>query len=61
MTFTIDLPNASPLDAIKTKLAIEKLAINITAENLAFLADLSDKKDINKKIQSKKMIIKNLI
>ena len=61
MQITIDLPNISALDSIRTKLAIEKLAKNITSENLAFLAELSDKKDINKKIQSKKMLIKNLI
>lgn len=61
LNITIEIPEKTSLEAIKAEISLRKLAKNITVENLFFLAELSEKKNINEKIQSKKLIIKSLI
>lgn len=61
MQTTIEIPNTTSLESISIKMALEKLAKNISKDNLIFLAELSEKKDINQKISSKKTLLKTLI
>ena len=44
-------------EKLTVKKALQTLCENVTKDNLVFLADLSKKKDINKKLQDKKGMI----
>ncbi len=61
MQVTIEINAASAIEGANIKRSIEKLAKNIDKSNLDFLAELSEKKDINKKIESKKTLLKNFL
>ena len=61
MQIQIEVNTANPMDAVAVKVAIEKLAKNVNKENLLFLAELSEKPNINAKLESKKSMIKTFI
>ncbi len=43
------------------KVALEKLAKNVSIDNLKFLAELSEKPNVNEKLQAKKGMIKTFL
>ncbi len=49
--------NITPAKAFNIKADLEKLAENISSDNLSYLASLSQKPDINKKLETKKTLI----
>ena len=57
MQATIEINATNSMDGVAIKMALEKLAKNISKDNLTFLAKLSEKPNINAKIESKKTII----
>lgn len=57
MTIEINY-EGSQSEAIKAEMALNKLAKNVSLENLVFLADLSTKKGINESLQKNKLKIK---
>ncbi len=61
MTVTIEIPESDPMTATSKKIALDKLAKNITKENLMFLAELSEKPNVNAKLESKKAMIKTFL
>lgn len=61
MQATIEINATNSMDGVAIKMALEKLAKNISKDNLTFLAKLSEKPNINAKIESKKTIIQTLI
>lgn len=61
MQVTIEIPTENSLESIGIKKAIEKLAKNLNKENLFFLAELSEKPNINAKLDSKKSLIKTFV
>jgi len=48
----------TPLEKTVIESYLTKLADNVTKDNLAFLAELSTKPDVNKRLESKKQLIK---
>jgi len=56
MQATIDIPGDS-LEATLKRMALEKLAKNVSKENLQFLAELSEKPNANDKLSKKKILI----
>lgn len=61
MQVTIEINANNTLEMLTIKAAMEKLAKNMSKENILFLAELSDKKDVNKKLESKKLLIKSFL
>lgn len=61
MQVTIEVNTTNPIEAANIKMSLEKLAKNINKGNLNFLAELSDKKDINAKIEGKKTMLKTFL
>ena len=61
MQVTIEINTTNPIEMASIKMSLEKLAKNIDKNNLSFLAELSEKKDINKKIESKKTMLKTFL
>jgi hypothetical protein len=57
MKIEIDVPGTET-DAIVIQTALQTLAKNLNKSNIQFIADLSRKPDINKKLESKKLLIK---
>lgn len=47
----IEVPNCSTLEASATKVMLEKIARNFDKKNLAKIAELSEIKDANNKLQ----------
>jgi hypothetical protein len=60
MIIEINVPG-NETDAIVIETALQAIATNLNKSNLQFLAELSRKKDINKKLDSKKTLIKQYI
>ena len=60
MIIEINVPG-NETDAIVIETALQAIATNLNKSNLQFLAELSRKKDINKKLDSKKNLIKQYI
>ena len=58
MQQTITIPTEDPIEAAVTKINLEKLAKNLSIDNLKFLAELSTSPNINKKLSEKKTLIK---
>lgn len=58
MEVTIVTPEQDIMKASTYKVALEKLAKNITIENLKFLAELSEKPKVNEKLKAKQGMIK---
>jgi len=54
MDVTIKTKASTPLEQMAIKKSLETLAQNVTKENLSFLAELSKKPDINRKLESNK-------
>jgi hypothetical protein len=48
----------SIIEQVNLKIALEKLAKNLSTENILFLASLSEKPNINKKLENNKTLIK---
>lgn len=61
MDITIKTPETDLLKIGSTKTALEKLAKNVSLENLKFLAELSEKPNINAKLEAKKGMIKTFL
>lgn len=61
MTIELTIPQMSEIDAIVFQKSLETLAKNISKSNIQFLADISRKADINKKLESKKTLIKTAL
>lgn len=57
MKIEINVPGTET-DAIVIQTALQALAKNLNKSNIQFIADLSRKPDINKKLESKKLLIK---
>jgi hypothetical protein len=57
MKIEIDVPGTET-DAIVIQTALQTLAKNLNKSNIQFIADLSRKPNINKKLESKKLLIK---
>jgi len=51
MQVTIEINGNNPLEAAGTKMAIEKIAKNFDSKNLKKIAELSEIKDANSKIE----------
>lgn len=60
MQITIEVPGTET-DAIVLQTAIQTIAKNLNKGNIQFIADLSRKTDINKKLENKKTLIKSYI
>lgn len=61
MDITIKTPENDLLKVGSLKTALEKLANNVSLDNLKFLAELSEKPNINAKLESKKGMIKTFL
>ena len=61
MQVTIEVNTTNPIEAANIKMSLEKLSKNINKSNLTFLAELSEKKGINEKIESKKTMLKTFL
>lgn len=61
MDITISTPINDNLKVASAKIAMEKLAKNLNIENLQFLAEMSEKPNVNAKLQSKKGLIKTFL
>jgi hypothetical protein len=51
MTIHVEVNSNNPLDAIRTKMAIEKISKNFNTKNLEKIAELSAITDANTKIE----------
>ena len=51
MTIQVEINSYNPLDAIRTKMAIEKISKNFNTKNLEKIAELSSVADSNTKIE----------
>ncbi len=60
MQITIDVPG-NETDSIVIQTALQTIAKNLNKGNIQFIAELSRKSDINKKLDSKKTLIKTYI
>lgn len=60
MQITIDVPG-NETDSIVIQTALQAIAKNLNKGNIQFIAELSRKSDINKKLDSKKTLIKTYI
>lgn len=60
MQITIDVPGTET-DSIIIQTALQAIAKNLNKGNIQFIAELSRKPDINKKLDSKKTLIKTYI
>lgn len=60
MKIQIEVPGTET-DAIVLQTAIQQIAKNLSKTNIQFIADLSKKPDINRKLESKKTLIKSYI
>ena len=60
MQITIDVPGTET-DSIIIQTALATIAKNLNKGNIQFIAELSRKTDINKKLESKKTLIKSYI
>lgn len=58
MDVTISTPENDLIKASAYKMALEKLAKNISIDNLKFLAEVSEKPNVNVKLEKKKAMIK---
>lgn len=61
MTINIELNSSNPTEVAITKIALQKLAKNITPMNLQFLAELSEKPKVNEKLHAKKTAIRTFL
>ena len=62
MVTSINLPdNLQPMDVMLITKYLETLGKNVNKKNLAFLAEISVKPNINDKLESKQTLIKNFI
>jgi hypothetical protein len=60
MTIEIQI-QGTETDAIILQTALQQIAKNLNKSNIQFISELSKKPDINKKLESKKTIIKSYI
>ena len=61
MEITIKTKATNNIEKSTYLVNLQKIADNLTRENIAFIAELSEKKDINKKLVDKKILIKSFV
>jgi hypothetical protein len=57
----LQLPTTNPAEVAIMRIALQKLAKNITPMNLQFLAELSEKPKVNEKLHAKKGTIRTFL
>ncbi len=60
-TINLELPTTNAAEVAITRIALQKLAKNITPMNLQFLAELSEKPKVNEKLHAKKGTIRTFL
>lgn len=59
---SINVPDTlTQVEQMAVKRHIEKLAMNLSKDNLAFLAEMSERKDVNQKIANKSGLIRTFL
>ncbi len=61
MVQSVNTNRSDAQKALIAKIHLEKIAKNLSDSNLAFIAEISEKKGINDKLEAKKMLIKSFI